>query len=266
MTNAPERSIIPGEMVVDPWLFSIALAVHAKQNGATIFTQFEMDPAKSAMGEDGFWTIQRKQTDETNTKSMALRGKTVVNATGLWTDLVQADKPCHWTTQPRRGQYRIYSSNTLVTRPIQPVPSPQTKGIFVFSTLYDQLVVGPRALDQPSREDCSVNPSVSAALEQHLLRIVPQVDPLSYRGDYVGIRPGTEHCDYQISVSQKWIACASIRSTGLTASLGIGRYVTQLLEPLVGSSHSPDNSNHAIALSFPVGARLSSTPGWYGAN
>ncbi len=205
---------IPGEIVVDPWLFSIALAVHAKQNKATIFTQFEMDPATSTLGEDGLWTISRKQTDETNTNSTELRGKTVVNATGLWTDLVQAHRPCHWTAQPRRGQYRVYLSETFVTRPIQPVPTDRTKGIFVFSTLYDQLVVGPTAVDQASREDRSVDPSVSAALEQHLLRTVPQVDPNSYLGDYVGIRPGTEHRDYQISVSQKWIACASIRSTG----------------------------------------------------
>jgi glycerol-3-phosphate dehydrogenase len=206
---------IPGEMVVDPWLFSIALAVHAKQNGATIFTQFEMDPDTSAQGEDGIWTIQRKQTDAASLNPTQLHARTVVNATGLWTDLVQlANGTCHWTAQPRRGQYRVYSSPTLVQRPIQPVPTDRTKGIFVFSTLYDQFVVGPTAVDQESREDRSVDPSVSAALEQLALRMVPQLDPLSYQGDYVGLRPGTEHRDYQISVSHNWIACASIRSTG----------------------------------------------------
>lgn len=44
----------------------------------------------------------------------------------------------------RRGQYRIYDAidSTSITHPIQPIPSQRTKGIFIFSTLYNQLVVG----------------------------------------------------------------------------------------------------------------------------
>ena len=43
-----------------------------------------------------------------------------------------------------RGQYRIYDAidSTSITHPIQPIPSQRTKGIFIFSTLYNQLVVG----------------------------------------------------------------------------------------------------------------------------
>ena len=214
---------IPGEIVVDPWLYSIALAVHARQNGATILTNFEMDPVASSF-LNGTWTVKRKVKGELNEEiPRELRAKAVINATGLWADLVQtqAHIPCHWTAKPRRGQYRVYnmsSCTSSLTHPIQPIPTQRTKGIFVFSTLYDQLVVGPTALDQVSRDDRSVDSTVSAELEQYLLRILPHADTAHHVGEYVGIRPGTNHRDYQISVDtdRKWIACAGIRSTGNT--------------------------------------------------
>ena len=47
----------------------------------------------------------------------------------------------------------------------------------------------------------------------------------------MGIRPGTTKRDYQIQLHTKsnFITVGGIRSTGLTASLGIGRHVVQCL-------------------------------------
>ena len=58
-----------------------------------------------------------------------------------------------WKAQPRRGQYRIYQSNntTSIIHPIQPVPTQRTKGIFVFSSYYNHIIVGPTAFDQQSK-------------------------------------------------------------------------------------------------------------------
>jgi glycerol-3-phosphate dehydrogenase len=73
---------------------------------------------------------------------------------------------------------------------------------------------------------------VADELTTHVLRIIPDLDPLKQHiGEYVGIRPATEYRDYQISMQAhcNWIAAAGIRSTGLTASLGIGRHIVHLL-------------------------------------
>jgi glycerol-3-phosphate dehydrogenase len=45
-----------------------------------------------------------------------------------------------------------------------------------------------------------------------------------FAGEYVGIPMGTNHRDYQIHLDEKkhWLTTAGIRSTRLTASLGIG--------------------------------------------
>lgn len=210
---------IPGEIVVDPWLYSIALAVHARQNGATIFTSFEMDPSTSTF--DGqIWTIRRLIKDGADTDAVQqLQGRAVVNAAGLWADIVQQPLgKATWRSQPRRGQYCIYETQSVrLTHPIQPVPTQFTKGVFVFSTMYDQLVVGPTAQDQDSRTDRSIDSGVSEQLAEHAKRILPSLDVKTSKiGDYIGLRPGTDKRDYQIHLDylNSWIACAGIRSTG----------------------------------------------------
>jgi glycerol-3-phosphate dehydrogenase len=100
-------------------------------------------------------------------------------------------------------------------------------------------VVGPTALDQSSRTDCRIDPEVAKELDTTIQRIIPQlVDPkAALVGGYVGIRPGTDQRDYQIHLvpNKQWVAVAGIRSTGLTASLGIGHYVTRLLQSVLST-------------------------------
>jgi len=157
-------------------------------------------------------------------------------------DLVQSGTPCvyppHWKSMPRRGQYKIFQADqsTFVTHPIQPVPTQRTKGVFVYSTLYDQIVVGPTAEEQKSRIDRTPNPECSDYLTSTALRILPDLDPVyQYVGQYVGIRPATNFRDYQISMTaeSRWVAAAGIRSTGLTASLGIGRHIVDVLRSVL---------------------------------
>ena len=145
--------------------------------------------------------------------------------------------PPSWQARPRRGQYRVFQptnhpNHDVLTHPIQPVPTQRTKGIFVFSTLYHQIVVGPTATDQESRTDRTVDPDTIDELTETVQRILPQASDWTVVGDYVGIRPGTNRRDYQIHLTadQNYLVCAGIRSTGLTASLGIGRHVVQTLQ------------------------------------
>jgi glycerol-3-phosphate dehydrogenase len=238
---------IPGEVLIDPWLYSISLAAHARENGAEILTNFCVD-AEACSLKDGVWTVVSKDKDSsslTHHPTKKLRAKMVVNAAGIWADMVQAKGhgANKWTAKPRRGQYRVYdaSDSTMITHPIQPIPSQRTKGIFIFSTLYNQLVVGPTALDQTSRTDRSVDPQVAKELDSIIQRVIPDVDvQRAYVGDYVGIRPGTDKRDYQIHLfpREHWIAVAGIRSTGLTASLGIGNYVVRHLRSVLDEPES----------------------------
>jgi glycerol-3-phosphate dehydrogenase len=252
---------IPGEIVLDPWLYTISLAVHARENGADIYTGFEVDVDQSFFSERlGLWTLVNKKYRLPRTHSEGdsesgpsplpaptiIRARSVVNASGAWADLVEEKmvRNCCWKSLPRRGQYLILPCSTVLTltRPIQPVPTDRTKGIFVFPSLYGQIVVGPTATDQQSRSDREPSRSVREELLDAARKVVPSLVPggsagagadlseSAILGEYVGIRPATDHRDYQIrlKVAQRWVACTGIRSTG-----------TYVRRPTVGRRVSP---------------------------
>lgn len=272
---------IPGEIVVDPWLFPLALATHARELGMIkslrngvqdnidviqTGTEVIMD-ASSFDAERGIWNLVTSRGDEIKTK-------TIINATGVNSDLLQKSassvvreiKPPPFAARPRRGQYIVYSApidandSDVPIRPIQPVPTDRTKGIFVYSTLYDQIVVGPTAKDQTSRTNDEIEKSVAIELAEHASRVFDRTmgsssvpsdtnfDP-TIVGEYVGIRPGTSKRDYQIHLCCRanFITVGGIRSTGLSASLGIGRHVVQtLLSSIV--SRSDDDEKFVASL------------------
>lgn len=160
-------------------------------------------------------------------------------------------KSSKWIGKPRRGQYRVFRSTpkTHIIHPIQPIPTQFSKGIFVFSTLYDQIIVGPTAQDQQSRTDRSIDPNVSQELATIAKRIIPNLDiEKDYIGDYVGIRPGTDQRDYQIHLQPNINLCTAsgIRSTGLTASLGISRHVVHLLKSILSESTKSNKKKKKI--------------------
>lgn len=237
---------IPGEIVVDPWLYSISLAAHALENRAVVFVNYPVDLG-SLEFNNGRWTVRRQLQDRDTTHGWQLQAKAVVNAAGIHSDTVQAaatQTQAPWTAAPRRGQYRVYHANrnTKIRHPIQPIPTQRTKGIFCFSTIYHQLVVGPTAQDQSSRTDRTIDEAVAKKLDDYIQRIIPAIDVHDdFAGEYVGIRPGTDQRDYQIHLhsTKHWIAVAGIRSTGLTASLGIGNYVMRLLYSVLGPPSKP---------------------------
>jgi glycerol-3-phosphate dehydrogenase len=258
---------IKGEVVLDPFLFPMALLIQARENGLAVFTNFRYSAFESSFDEkEKVWTVRKEKTRDgtappSPTKSEIpvpdhVRARVVINATGIDCDITQNDTgdapPATWTARPRRGQYRIFNmtDKTRFDRPIQPVPNQFSKGIFVFSTIYNQIVVGPTALDQESRIDRDPDEDVAAQLSTLGTRILPGLDPKTdFVGEYVGIRPGTDKRDYQIHAypERHWISAAGIRSTGLTASLGIGRYVKSLLQMMIEFPHEDVHADVIVA-------------------
>ncbi|KAK3240770.1 hypothetical protein CYMTET_49413 [Cymbomonas tetramitiformis] len=139
--------------------------------------------------------------------------------------------------RPRKGQYVVYSAPSfpLLTRPIQPVPSQRTKGVFLFPSVHGNIVVGPTAEDVTEREmPASTDAPTTARLQQLAERLLPRLTEVCHvEGTYAGLRPATQHRDYQIAVDapSRWVTVAGIRSTGLSGSQGIGRYVASMIEP-----------------------------------
>ncbi|KAL7497461.1 hypothetical protein ACHAWT_007432 [Skeletonema menzelii] len=253
---------IPGEIVVDPWLFPLALATHARELGKQLNQDKNVDviqtgrevvmDASSFNAKEGIWNLVTQRCGKDN-EEVVFKTKSIINAAGINSDLMQMSASSvasdinspTFAARPRRGQYIVYSAPEkfpTLTRPIQPVPTDRTKGIFVYSTLYNQIVVGPTAKDQSSRTNDEIERSVAKELAAHATRVFDthmgssslqsdaDFDPRIV-GEYVGIRPGTSKRDYQIQLHchANFITVGGIRSTGLSASLGIGRHVVQSL-------------------------------------
>ena len=83
-------------------------------------------------------------------------------------------------------------------------------------------------------------------------KVIPALKHAPLIGTYSGLRPATEHRDYQIYPIREhsWITVGGIRSTGLTASSGIAEYVLGLYQGLPqpqASSAEPSSAEPSSA-------------------
>jgi glycerol-3-phosphate dehydrogenase len=111
------------------------------------------------------------------------------------------------------------------------VPTARTKGVLVAPTVYGNVLLGPTAEDIPDRGDTATTATGLAALLGAGHRILPALAGEEVTAVYAGLRAATADRDYQIRVdgARRYACVAGIRSTGLSASLGIAEYVLGLL-------------------------------------
>ena len=152
---------------------------------------------------------------------------------------------------------------------IQQVPSLQTKGIIVWKSVYGNVLCGPTAQEQESRTDRASDHATTEMLYNHAINVYPSLANESNQrgersgtginigeviGTYSGIRPATQHRDYQIRLvpEMSFISVGGIRSTGLTAASGIAEYVHALVMEQEhynnGNVHSSDKKHHNAIL------------------
>ncbi len=138
-----------------------------------------------------------------------------------------------FTITPRRGELIVFDklARPLVSSILLPVPTEQTKGVLVAPTVYGNVLLGPTAQDIGDRCDTATTRAGLASLLAAGQAIMPELAGEEVTATYAGLRAATEHRDYQIRVDAgRHYACvAGIRSTGLSASLGIAEYVTDQL-------------------------------------
>ena len=220
---------IKNEVVIDPWLIPISYASHAVENGAVIKKNWRV---KGASFDGEAWTLTSSLGEE-------ITATYVISATGNHGDStfsLLSSSPAPFTNKPRKGQYTVFKKTSLLTRPLQPIPTSRTKGVFVFSSLYGNVVAGPTAEDVEEREAATTDAATLTMLKDTGIKCVPELEKAEIAGSYAGLRPATTERDYQFHVDalRNFLSVASIRSTGLTASHGIGRHAASLMTSVFG--------------------------------
>ena len=113
----------------------------------------------------------------------------------------------------------------------------------VCPTIFGNVLVGPTAEEQDSRSDASVDSAQLQALVERGQQILPALRQYPLTATYAGIRPASEHKDYQIKwyPPQHYCCVGGIRSTGLSAALGIASRVYREYQDMGNRHTAPAN-------------------------
>ena len=214
---------IPDESIICPWTTPLAFATEAAGAGVRLVLGAAVTGVTSG---DGFYQVA--------TGRGGLRCRWVVNAAGLGSD--EVDRMFGgggFTVRPRRGELIVFDklARTLIRSILLPVPTARTKGVLVAPTVYGNVLLGPTAEDVTGVGDTATTAAGLSSLLAAGRRILPGLAGEEVTSTYAGLRAATEHSDYQVYADEKRrYACAGgIRSTGLSASLGIAEHVVEQL-------------------------------------
>jgi glycerol-3-phosphate dehydrogenase len=237
---------IPDESILCPWTTPLAYATEAVRAGVRLrlntrvtgITAARLQPGGSGTGgRAGSSGASGEAGADARGHVLAtsrgeLRCRWLVNAAGLESDRI--DRMLGgggFTIRPRRGELIVFDklARPLIRSILLPVPTAQTKGVLVAPTVYGNVLLGPTAEDIDDPGDTATTAAGLAALRGAGRAIVPGLLDEEVTAIYAGLRAATEHRDYQIEIDrQRHYACAAgIRSTGLSASLGIAEYVLE---------------------------------------
>jgi len=216
--------LVPGEFLIDPWSSAHSYILQALANGAEIRRNTEVLSGR-LKGEH--WVLETSQG--------AVCAAQVISCAGLYGDIVDARLlgRAMFRINPRKGQFVVFDkpAAALVKSIILPVPSKTTKGVVICRTIFGNLLVGPTAEEQESRTDAATEAATLADLREKGIKMLPALANCEVAASYAGLRPATEYSDFQITRhgAQNYISVGGIRSTGLSAALGIARHVAALL-------------------------------------
>jgi glycerol-3-phosphate dehydrogenase len=135
---------------------------------------------------------------------------------------------------PRKGEFFVFElpDGQRLEKILLPVPTKRTKGVLVFPTLDGRVTAGPTAVDITDKDDWSVRPEAPGEILPKAEARFPALEGLTPIAQYAGLRPAGRDANYIVGPSaanRRFINVAAIRSTGLSASLGIADYLTELL-------------------------------------
>jgi glycerol-3-phosphate dehydrogenase len=212
---------VPHEHLNDPWLAPLAYALQGIAHGGRIRRNCAVIGGKF----DGSWSLETSQGEIT--------AGIVINAAGNHGDWVETIcRPSPFKVTPRKGQFVVFDKPAakLIKSIILPVPTDRTKGIVICRTVFGNVIVGPTAEDQEDRDIAEVDHDTLEMLIAKGKKLLPGLSEVGVNALYAGLRPATQFKDYQIEAlpDRSWITVAGIRSTGLTAALGIAAHVADL--------------------------------------
>ncbi|WP_428031380.1 NAD(P)/FAD-dependent oxidoreductase [Ancylobacter sp.] len=223
---------VADEHIIDPWTAPLAYLTQAVALGARFLRTAELVEGRF----DGEWHL--------STTAGMLKARAVVNTAGLYGDIVDGRLGFtpEFEIRPRKGQFVVLDKAAYahVPRIVLPVPTEITKGVVVCPTAFGNVLIGPTAEEQDDRVRATVETHALEALLARGAEIVPALAGMPVTAVYAGLRPASEAKAYRVFCrpEKRAVTLGGIRSTGLSAALGLAQHAARLIEGF-GLSLSP---------------------------
>lgn len=208
--------------IVCPYELTIAAIGNAMDNGAGLFTDFEVE--RIVRAEDGFRVISHDGKE--------VKGKLVINCAGLGAEKV-AKAAGDYSIQigARKGEYILLDreSGDLVSHTLFFTPTRLGKGILISQTVDQNIILGPTAIENETTETSAEGLSAITNKAKEMCTNVPFYNTIT---SFAGVRAYSDRHDFIIEESKTvkgLIHCAGIESPGLTSAPAIAEYVVKKL-------------------------------------
>ena len=214
---------IPRESIIDPFILVQALAENACANGVEFLLNAKVTDIKTENGK-----IKSVVTEKGEIET-----KYVINSAGLYCDeIAEMVGKADYKVVARKGQFYILDKNTSckVEHIVLPIPTKITKGKLMCPTIHGNMLVGPTAEDQDSKTDKSTSTEGLDSIAKDVRNLIPNVNLRDTITQYSGLRPNRNPEGLNFNMYddlEGYINLSGVRSTGLTLSVAMGKYVVQ---------------------------------------
>ena len=210
--------------IVCPYELSIAAIGNAMDNGAELFTEFEVTAIQKT---DAGYTVTSKDGKQ-------VQAKVIINCAGLGSGKIASmvgDTDIE--IGERKGEYILLDreSGDFVSHTLFFTPTKLGKGILVTQTVDNNILLGPTAEEQTDGNTLTSAQGLAFVIEKakKMSKNPPLFNTIT---SFAGIRAYSSRHDFIIEESKNAkgvIHCAGIESPGLTASPAIAKYVVETL-------------------------------------
>ncbi len=237
----------PSTGILNPFIYTIAMAENAVENGVNYFLDNEVLSIKRSLYKD-------ENIYEIKTNKGIYKSRWIINSAGLNSDKIGRMMGIEeYTIHPCRGEYFILDQKVgkLLNMPAYPVPNPKAGGLGIHLTpsIDGNVFIGPSSEYIEEKDDYSVTKDVMDLLIKDGGRIFPHIKKEHFIRNFSGIRPklvGKDqggYDDFKIELRENipnFINLIGIESPGLTSAVPIAKYVVNLLSQKENLKENPD--------------------------
>lgn len=230
--SADEAIFSPSTGIIDSHSFMESLKIDFESNGGYVLLNNVLSEINHKNG------IFEVLVNDKNTNSKFItRTPVIVNCAGLHASSIhnlacKQDESFHHRYV--KGDYYSYNGKESIDHLIYPIPEQDGLGVHVTMDLGGQIKFGPSAYEV-DEIDYQINLSGKGDFVKSIRKYWPLIDLNLLQPSYSGIRPKLVNLeDFQIIKKELdggvLVSVLGYESPGLTASLGLSKYVSRLLD------------------------------------